>query len=639
MMRRLGAFAAPVFLLWAVAASAEERITDYASDIVVAKNGALTVTETISVVSEGYQIRHGIFRDFPTTYTDKLGRRVHVDFNVLSVMRDGQPENYDLDSIADGERVKIGNADVNLDPGPHVFKLVYSTDRQIGFFAYYDELYWNVTGNFWEFPIDHAEATIHLPAGASIRQFAYYTGSAGATDHNASANEISANEIAFATTAPLGPNEGLTVAVGFSKGAVLPPTAAELRAQFIRDNASAVAAWAGIAILLVYFTVVWFEYGRDPRRGTIVPLFAPPNGFSPAAVRYVHRMAYDRKSYAASLVDMAVKGYLTISEKDHTYTLIRTGKSNVDADLAHGENAMADKLFAGSDTLEMKQANHSAIQGSIFALQLSLKREYERVYFVTNVHWFLGGLAILAVTAGATALLCDNASTAGFLLLWLSGWSVGTAFLIHRVIDGWRGVFYGPGSRAANFANALFFTLFALPFTGGLVGALFVLGSLVPVAAMIALMVGGGASYLFHYLLKAPTLLGAKIFDEIDGFRMFLDTAEKDRLEVLNPPDVTPAVFEKYLPYAMALDCENRWSKKFEDASAAAGVATSTAYVPIWYSGNSFANLGAAGFASALGSSMASAAAAAATPPGSSSGSGGGGFSGGGGGGGGGGGW
>ncbi len=638
-MRRLGAFTAPVFLLWAVAASAEERITDYASDIVVAKNGALTVTETISVVSEGYQIRHGIFRDFPTTYTDRLGRRVHVDFNVLSVMRDGQPENYDLDSIDDGERVKIGNADVNLDPGPHVFQIVYSTGRQIGFFADYDELYWNVTGNFWEFPIDHAEATIHLPPGASIRQFAYYTGGAGATDHNARANEISANEISFATTAPLGPNEGLTIAVGFSKGAVLPPTPAELRAQFIRDNASAVAAWAGVAILLVYFIAVWFEYGRDPRRGTVVPLFAPPNGFSPAAVRYVHRMAYDRKSYAASLVDMAVKGYLTISEKDHTYTLIRTGKSNGDADLAHGENAMADKLFAGSDRLEMKQANHSAIQSSIFALQLSLKREYERVYFVTNVHWFLGGLAILVVTAVATALLCDNASTAGFLLLWLSGWSVGTAFLIHRVIDGWGGAFYGPGSRIASFGSALFSTLFAVPFVGGLVGALFALGALVPVAAMVALIAGGGAAYLFHYLLKAPTLLGARIFDQIDGFRMFLDTAEKDRLEVLNPPEVTPAVFEKFLPYAMALDCENRWSKKFEEASAAAGVAGSTTYAPVWYSGNSFANLGAAGFAGALGSSMASAAASAAMPPGSSSGSGGGGFSGGGGGGGGGGGW
>ena len=130
--------------------------------------------------------------------------------------------------------------------------------------------------------------------------------------------------------------------------------------------------------------------------------------------------------------------------------------------------------------------------------------------------------------------------------------------------------------------------------------------------------------------------------DEIDGFRLFLVTAEKDRLEALNPPNVTPAVFEKFLPYAIALDCENQWSKKFEAEAAAAGMARDAGgnyYTPVWYSGGSFNNLGAAGFAGALGASMAAAAASAATAPGSSSGSGGGGFSGGGGGGGGGGGW
>jgi uncharacterized membrane protein len=122
---------------------------------------------------------------------------------------------------------------------------------------------------------------------------------------------------------------------------------------------------------------------------------------------------------------------------------------------------------------------------------------------------------------------------------------------------------------------------------------------------------------------------------------MFLVTAEKDRLEALNPPNVTPEVFEKFLPYAIALDCENQWSKKFEAEAAAAGVTPDSHgnyYAPGWYSGSSFDRLGSDGFANAIGSSMASAAAAASSAPGSS-GSGGGGSSGGGGGGGGGGGW
>jgi uncharacterized membrane protein len=157
---------------------------------------------------------------------------------------------------------------------------------------------------------------------------------------------------------------------------------------------------------------------------------------------------------------------------------------------------------------------------------------------------------------------------------------------------------------------------------------------------VIPIVLGAIACAVFYHLLKAPTLLGAKILDQIEGFRMFLNTAEKNRLEVLNPPQVTPEVFEKFLPYAIALDCENQWSKKFEAEAAAAGMTPNASggyYMPYWYSGGNFGNFGS-GFAAGLGASLAASAASAATAP-SSSGSGGGGFSGGGGGGGGGGGW
>jgi hypothetical protein len=641
-MRRLGALSFALLGLLAAPAGADERITDYASDIRVSETGALTVTETISVIAEGEQIRHGIFRVIPTEYTDRLGKKVHVGFDALSATRDGHPEPFTVDSVDDGQRIKIGDKDVLVDPGRHVYTLTYATDRQIGFFSDYDELYWNVTGNFWKFPIDHAETTIRLPSGARIKQYAAYTGAVGAAGHNAEANKLYDGEIRFSTTQPLDIGEGLTVAVGFSKGAVIPPTAAELRRQALRDNAAPIVAAAGIVILLIYFAVAWWTHGRDPRRGTIIALFAPPKDFSPAAVRYVHRMAYDRKSYAASLVDMAVKGYLKISEAHGAYTLTRTGKGPGEAGLAHGEIAIAGKLFSDGDTIELKQSNHTDVAASISALKSSLKNEYERVYFNTNGPWFIGGLAILGVTAVATALLCDNAPAAGFMLLWLSGWSVGTAFLLHRAFDAWSDVFSGPGSRILNTFSALFATAFAIPFAGGLLVGAFMLTQAIALLATLVLIAGGVASYVFYHLLKAPTLAGAKIFDEIDGFRLFLVTAEKARLEALNPPQVTPEVFERFLPYAIALDCENQWSRKFEAEAAAAGMTPSTTYggySPLWYSGSSFDRLGAAGFSSALGASMASAAASAATAPGSSSGSGGGGFSGGGGGGGGGGGW
>ncbi len=612
-----------------------ERINSFVSDVTVARNGMLTVVETITVTAEGDQIRHGIFRDFPTTYA-RNGSTAHVGFAVVSVSRDGSPEPYDVSSIDDGQRIKIGDADKLVSNGRHTYVITYTTDRQVGFFDGYDEIYWNATGNFWAFPIDEARAIVHLPSNASIIQHSAYTGSVHSTESAVRTEKFSDSEITFVATRPFEPHEGMTVAVGFSKGAVLPPTPAEQRAYFLRDNASAVAAAAGILILLVYFSVTWFEFGRDPDGGPVIPLFAPPQNFSPAAVRFVHRMAYDRKAFSASLVDMAVKGYLKISEQNGTYTLTRKGPLTA---LSSNEKAIANRLFSGNNSIELKQENHTTIAAAISALKTSLTNEYERAYFSTNLHWFVGGLVILGITGIAAALLSDNMGAAAFLLIWLGGWSAGTAALLHRAYDAWLDVFAGPGSRFVNFISAVFTSIFAIPFTGALGFVLWIFGDTISWTAAGIIIAGGMMAYVFYHLLKAPTLLGAKVMAQINGFREFLNTAEKDRLEVLNPPKVTPEVFEKFLPYAIALDCENRWSKRFESEATAAGIdpGSSTYYSPVWYSGSS--NFTSAALASSLGASMAAAAASAATTPGSSSGSSGGGSSGGGGGGGGGGGW
>ena len=619
-----------------------ERIVAFDSDITVARNGTMTVVETIQVHATGDVIRHGIYRDFPTDYTDKNGARVRVRFDVTAVSMDGHDEPYGTESIDNGVRVKIGDKDQLVDVGDHTFVLTYMTARQIGFFDKYDELYWNVTGNGWVLPIDKASATVRLPKGANILQNAVYTGAQGSTEKNAIADPLSGDTIRFETTAPLDAYQGLTIAVGFAKGAVLPPSAAELRRDFIVDNAGAIVALFGVLALTIFYLAAWWHFGRDPKRGTIIPLFAPPAGLSPESVRYIRKMTYDRKAFAAALINMAVKGFLTIAEENRTYTLTRTGKTVGDCGLSPNEIAMADALFdSPTDSIKLEQSNHSDIQRAITALKSSLKHECEKHYFVTNIGWFIGGMAILVLTGLASALLSENPGTAIPVMLWLSGWSVGTAFLLHQTWQNWQSVLYGPGSRFANFFGALVSTLFAVPFAGGLAFGLYMFNLSVSTLSCVALIVGGFLAYIFYHLLKAPTAAGAAVLDQIDGFKLFLETAEKDRLEMLHPPSVTPEVFEKFLPYAIALDCENQWSKKFEAEAAAAGASANDnyGYVPAWYVGSNFANLGMAGFASSIGSSIGSAAASASTAPGSSSGSGGGGFSGGGGGGGGGGGW
>ena len=636
------AFAALLFVLLASThAGAQERITNFTSDIRIASDGTITVRETIAVVAENDRIRRGIFRDIPTVYTDRLGNRVRVGFEVDEVRRDGRSEPYVVERIENGQRVRIGSADVFLDRGPHTFLIVYRTNRQIGFFDNFDELYWNVTGTLWDFAIERAEAIVHLPPGASAVQFDYYTGPQGAQGKDARAFSDD-GALRFVTTVPLAPREGLTVAVGFSKGYVTQPTAAENIDTFLRENGSSIAGLVGLAAIGAYYLFAWLRFGRDPARGVIIPLFAPPKDFSAASVRFVDRMGYDRKTFAAALVAMAVKGYLKIAENDGTYTLERTGKKEGEAGLASTEIALARALFSsGVNSIELKNKNHATVSRAINALRSTLKRIDEGVYFVANQLWFYGGLAILIVSGLAVAFLAEEPEPAVGMMIWLSAWTAGTSFLLHRVGQQWTSVFRGPGSFIVNFLGAIFSSLFALPFVFGLGFGIYAFGQSVPFQATVALIAQGILAYVFYHLLKAPTLAGAKIRDQIDGFKMFLTTAEKDRLEILHPPDVTPEVFEKYLPYAIALDSENQWSRKFEAEAARAGVAPDQrrSYSPSWYSGSSFNRLGTTGFASSLGGAVAGATAAAATAPGRSSGSGGGGSSGGGGGGGGGGGW
>ena len=144
----------------------------------------------------------------------------------------------------------------------------------------------------------------------------------------------------------------------------------------------------------------------------------------------------------------------------------------------------------------------------------------------------------------------------------------------------------------------------------------------------------GALNVLFFFLLKRPTLAGRSIMDEIEGFRMYLSVAEEERLNLLNPPDKTPELFEKYLPYALALDVENEWGEKFTAILAATSTtADEHGYRPRWYRGSAWRPGHTGAFSNSLGTSLGSTVASSVRAPGSSSGSGGGGSSGGGGGG------
>ena len=618
-------------LAGAVPASAQsERILNFKSFIVVNPDASMTVTEDISVQATGSEIKRGIIRDFPTTYRDRLGNTVKVGFKVEEVWRDGRPEPYHTQSAANGVKIFIGKQDVFLQAGVHTYTIRYRVDRELGFFKDFDELYWNVTGNGWTFAIDRAEAYIELPAGAKILNSAAYTGYQGGRGHDFTV-KAGDHDIVFKTTRRLAPKEGLTVAVSWPKGVVHEPSSQERVGFFFRDNVATAIGLIWLAVLLGFYLWVWYRVGRDPATGAIIPLFAPPSGFSPAGVRFVSRMGYDDKAFAAAVVDMGVKGAVLIQEDSGDYTLVRRDAAM--GALSRDEQLVTAQLFSRGGSVTLKDTNHTIIKGAIDALKKNLQTELEKIYFVTNSGYLAPGVVITLLGVALVVLTSRDKFAAGFGSLWLTIWTVACYFLAVTVYKKWRAA---RGGGVGKWLGALGVTLFALPFFAGEIAGAFLLTSAVSIPAAATLAAMGFLNALFYHLLKAPTLSGRKIMDQIEGFKLYLSVAEKERLNLLNPPEKTPALFEKYLPYALALDVENAWSEQFAEVLNRAGAQP---YSPTWYAGSSWDSSHTSRFTDSLGSSFAGAISSSSTPPGSSSGSGGGGSSGGGGGGGGGSGW
>ena len=203
----------------------KEKILSYNSDITVEPDASMIVTETITVITEGDLIKHGIYRDFPTHYKDTYGNNYIVDFKIRKILRDSKPDTYRIEDLSDVKRIYIGDKNYYLKNGVHTYSIEYKTNRQIGFFRDHDELYWNVTGNEWAFNIDKASAVVHLPPDISsgeIKCFAF-TGSYGSrgNDYN---NSKSISTATFNTNRILGAREGLTIVVEWPKGFVKEPT-------------------------------------------------------------------------------------------------------------------------------------------------------------------------------------------------------------------------------------------------------------------------------------------------------------------------------------------------------------------------------------------------------------------------------
>lgn len=599
-------------------------INNYFSSITVQSDALLLVSEKINIITDGNTIKHGIYRDFPTIYKTKDGQNIQVSFNIKSALLNDQPVAYHTSNLSNGIRVYLGNSDRYLPAGNYTFTLTYTTLGQIGFFADHDELYWNVTGNGWAYPIKNVRASVNLPqdAAQNITGITAYTGNYGSRDQDYQSTQNNKHEIIFTSTKPLEAKQGMTIVVGWQKGFVTPPSLQQQLTQHTNDFIAYTIMGLGLLILLLYYLIVWYKHGRDPKSDTIIPEYYPPPNFSPAALRYVLEMGYDDKVFTAAILSLAVKGFLTITEHEKKkYTLIK--KADFSGKLSTVEKIIADGLFKNADSIELKQQEYIAKTAQNY--KEALKKEFATTYFVKNQKYIFIGAIFSILTIGLTYISNPTLLPITFVMLFL-------AVFIFALTQG-KGSVTVLGYRTAGKPGRIFAFIFPFIFLmfilTQIVKDLSVLYPWVYISIYSLFIV---INLLFSYLMKSPTILGQHLIAHIKGFKLFLEATEKDRLNFRNPPQRTPELFEQYLPYALALDVEQKWSEQFSD------VLTQANYQPTWYVG-SYGMFNASSFTNTISSSFASAISAAATPPGSSSGFGGGGSSGGGGGGGGGGGW
>jgi len=391
-------------LLVTLNCEAVERVLDFHSDIRIAADGTLTVTEMIAVQVEGREIRRGILRDFPTDYRDARGARVIVPFDVLRVARDGEHERYALERRANGVRVRIGEPDVLLRPGRHTYEIVYRTARQVGYFNDHDELYWNVNGNGWTFAFDSISAEVRLPVAvpAADLKAEAYTGAFGARgrDYQVFVQDGAA---AWRTTRELPPHEGMTIVLAFPKGVVARPTPLQRARWFLDANRGVLAGLGGACLLLLFLYWRWSAVGRDPAAGPRFPRYDPPPGLGAAAVRFVHKMGCDNRCFAAGLLGLGQRGFLKIRQSGHEFILDRTGQK---VDFLPGEQALADLLRAPGHPLMIARQHDLGVEQARKSFAAQLEAKYGRGgLFSKNTGSLVLGVLIAVAVLGAMHLL------------------------------------------------------------------------------------------------------------------------------------------------------------------------------------------------------------------------------------------
>jgi uncharacterized membrane protein len=557
----------------AVTAGAKElRIQNFDAHISIARDGTIDVTEKIEAHFLGGPW-HGLYRSIPVEYVTPQGLNYTLFLSVKRVTdSNGHALKFDSSRVRHYRKLKIYVPDA--DDSVRTISIEYTISDAIKYFEDHDELYWNVTGDEWDVPIESARANILLPAGkANIRATAF-TGAYGSRARDAEI-DIAGNGVEINTTAPLAYHTGLTVAVAFDKGLIPEPSALALFGRFLRSN------WPLLLPIMVFCVMfrIWWTRGRDPRLRPIAAQYEPPDHLTPGEAGTLVDNSADMRDITASIVDLAVRGYMVIEEvqkermlgllHDKVYNFIVQKDRPQWAVLKLHEQVLLNGFFAAGTVGET--VSMDSLQNRFYKNLPEMKsRIFESL--VSQGYYRRRPDSVRSSYVGA-------GSAVGILMIW-------------------------GGSAVASAMGAA-----ALPFIiGGILCAVVIC--------------------TFGWFMPAHTEPGTRALENVLGFEDFLNHVESDRFSRMIK---TPQMFEKFLPFAMALGVEKNWSKAFQ------GIMTEP---PGWYRGGTGPIFYPVNFTSNLNAMSSRASSVMASAPRSSGGSGfggggssGGGFGGGGGGG------
>ncbi len=633
--------------LWAQTGPADdgiygEHIRSFDTQVVVAADASARVTEDI-VYDFADQYKHGIYRDIPVDYRASDGSSWSFRLSDIAVSdENGAPYTFSLSHTGPDERIKIGDPD-NTVTGIHEYVISYTVDRPIGYFKDFDEIYWNATGNEWLVPIARASATVTLPQAVaqSPLKTSCYFGPAGSTDRCDDSLAVNGNQISFSAPGQLDAGSGLTVAVGFPKGIVSVPTAAQAMRYAISDFISG-GLWLFALPVIVF--VALFCFWRARRRslrgsGIIIARYEAPDGLSPMQTRYILKQSFG-PSLSAEIIYLAVRGYLKISRIAGDYEISKLKEADVD--LSASDRLLFEGLFAPVAPLALGRNPQSVVNplqiisqlgskgifgGGIRALARDIAEQSAPQPVSQSATPAQGSAVRLSSLRNAFYTTAQSVATTAQTSLIESGY-------FDQKVKAGDGLVMNGTSRFTNIAILGFCVLF-FGVSLGSPTISYVLSDEAGTAFAIAFVLSVVIAVVFLAIMpRRMTPKGAAAREAVQGLKLYLSVAEKDRIAFHDAPEKSQGVFEKFLPYAIALGVEKQWVKVFEGITLAP---------PTWYSDPTMSAFNAgifathmSAFSSASGSSLTSSPSAA---PGSSSGSGGGGFSGGGGGGGGGGSW